>query len=162
MHYTPFPQIPQLPGTLPGDQMLLDEDFQSRHCSLALAFINQKDQKAPLPIFSSPPPFSVPSRMTCGSAASKFLKSLRQRPLALETSGAETGGVVWSKHSREENTKNSERRISTHGILICISCCQWFSSFPTSLQKLGSRMVCCEQVRRRGFFSYGFRLGNIS
>lgn len=158
----PFPQLPHLSATFPGDQMLLDEDFQSRHCFVALAFINQKDQKPPLPIFSSPPSFSVPSRMTCGSAASKCFKSLRQRPLALETFGAETGGVVWSKHSREENTKNSERRISTHGTLVCISCSQWFSSFSMSLQRLGSHMVCYEQVRRRGLFSYGFRLGNIS
>lgn len=107
----PFPQLPHLSATFPGDQMLLDEDFQSRHCFVALAFINQKDQKTPLPIFSSPPSCSVPSRMTCGSAASKCFKSLRQRPLALETFGAETGGVVWRKHSREENSKNSERRM---------------------------------------------------
>lgn len=70
-------------------------------------FINCKDWKTPLHILSSLPSIPLPSG-TCGSTASKCLQSPRQRPLALETSGTETGGVVRSKHRREGKTKSSE------------------------------------------------------
>lgn len=149
MHYTPSLSSapPQLAGTLPGDQMLLDKHFQSRHCFVALTLINQKDQKAPLPIFSSPPSFSIASRMTCGSAGSKCLKSLRWRPWPWKHLEQNRWCGLEQILKRKKNTKNSARRISTHGIFICISCSQWFSRFSMSLQRLGSHMVCCEQVR---------------
>lgn len=81
-----------------------------KHYFVAPAYINQKT-KGSLPISSSPPSSSLPSGRACGSAASKCLRSARQRPLALETFGAETGGVLWSQHSRERmyllhNSKN--------------------------------------------------------
>lgn len=76
-------------------------------------FISQKDQEAPLPTFLFPSILFPSLGLTRKLRANKSLKSPRRKPLALETFEAETGGVVWSKRSREEKSTNS-REESLH------------------------------------------------
>lgn len=71
----------------------------------------------------------------------------------MDTFGAETGGVVWSKRRREENTKNSEAvpvalSFTFRAVLL-------LSHVPS---EVGPHMACCEQVRLRGFCAEGFGL----
>lgn len=73
-----------------------------KHCSVAQLC----SFSLPLPLF----PFL---QGLCAGQQQASASNLQGRDLclALETRDAEIGAVVWSKHSREENTKNSEESL---------------------------------------------------
>lgn len=140
MYYTPFPHSstfrciarrPDASGRrLPIKALLCGPGF-----------INCKDQNSPLPTLSSPPAFPFPR-------GPHWVNSKQVPPIS--EAGTFGFGNIWSrnrwcglKQTLKRRIYQKLRRIPPHGILICISCSQRFSSSP-SLQRLGSHRERCE------------------